>query len=313
MKPYLTDTRYEGWLTEICEAFDLDGRASFSPLLGGTANVSFVLDAEERVIVTFCVGLSVQRAERLAGLLEHLGLHGFATNRLLRSKSGDRVHVVSGVPTIVKSFIVGDPVGAVDEAIASRIGAVLGRLHKVPAPPDPAPDHAMDIESMQRVVDGARDSTFTAWVAAALRTLPKDWGELPEGVVHGDLIPDNLIECPDGSLIPIDFEEACLHPLVFDVGMSLFGLAHVHSLTPQTAASLLAGYEAERVLSPSERELIPTMVEYSSAMTACWRFDLGQREGPPAGELRDWREARPPHAQSVEWRRSGIWSTLLGS
>ncbi len=309
----MTDTRYERWLTEICEAFDLDGRARFSPLLGGTANVSFVLDAAERVIVTFCVDLTVQRADRLAGLLEHLGQHGYATNRLLRSKVGDRVHVVDGVPAIVKSYIDGNPVGAVDESIAYRIGAVLGRLHKVPAPADLSPDHAMDVESMRRVVDGAQDPAFTAWIVAALRALPENWGELPEGVVHGDLIPDNLIECPDGSLIPIDFEEACRHPLVFDIGMSLFGLAHVHSLTPQTAASLLAGYEAERVLSPSERALIPTMVEYSSAMTACWRIDLGQREGPPAGELRDWRDAQAPHAHSLEWRRTGVWSKLLGS
>ena len=74
---------------------------------------------------------------------------------------------------------------------------------------------------------------------------------------------------------------------------------------------MLAGYEAERELRPPERELVPTMVECSSAMTACWRYDLGQREGPVPGELRDWRAMQALHERSREWRRTGLWSTLL--
>ena len=126
------------------------------------------------------------------------------------------------------------------------------------------------------------------------------------------MVPDNLIATQDGRLIPIDFEEACQYPLVFDIGMSMVGLAIVNSLTPETAGSLLDGYVAERVLCPSERLLVPAMVEYSSAMTGCWRYELEQREGPLPGELRDWRDAQATHAHSLEWRRSGVWSALLG-
>ncbi|MCP3918942.1 MAG: hypothetical protein GY711_25630 [bacterium] len=58
---------------------------------------------------------------------------------------------------------------------------------------------------------------------------------------------------------------------------------------------------------------MPTMVEYSALMTACWRYELGQRETPLLGELRNWRDAQATHTRSLEWRRTGVWSTLLGA
>jgi homoserine kinase type II len=308
----MTDKRYERWLTEVSEAFALDDRAGVSPLRGGTSSVSFIIDAAERVIVSFCVDLTVQRVERLVTLLEHFEQHGFLTNRILRSKSGGPIHIVDGVPAIVKAFIDGKTVSVVDEAKAYRIGVVLAQLHKIPVPPEFAWDHSMNPEAMARLAEAANDPSFAAWIVAAVRALPKDWGELPTGIVHGDLFPDNLLEVHDGSLIPIDFEEACRYPLVFDIGMSLVGLANTRAFTLQTIASLLAGYESKRELLPSERESVPTMVECSSAMTACWRYDLGHaKKLSNHGELRDWRDMQAIHAHSLEWRRSGVWSTLF--
>ena len=111
----------------------------------------------------------------------------------------------------------------------------------------------------------------------------------------------------------IDFEEVCLCPLVFDVGMALAGLANVGCLSRGTTAALLAGYRADRKLSASECSAVPTMVEFAAMATACWRFDLAQRDGPIPGELRNWRDAQATHALSLEWRRTGVWSALLAT
>jgi len=308
----MTDARYGRWLAEAVEAFGLDERARVRPLPGGTANVSFVVEAAEQVIVTFCPDLTLERVERLTVLLEHLLQHGVATNRLLRSRAGGLVHVVDGVPTIVKVFIDGRALSVVDEPRAHRIGGVLASLHEVPAPAGFAADHAMNREVMVRLAEAAADSSFSDWLVSGLEELPPDWEDLPAGLVHGDLAPDNLIETPDGRLVPIDFEEACLHPFVFDVGMSLVNLANVDSLSRHTAAALLAGYAAGRELSPAECSFVPVMLEYSALMTACWRYELSQREGPVPGELRKWGDAQATHARSLEWRRTGVWSTLLG-
>ena len=315
-------------VAEALKVFGLDEDAHVRPLDGGTANVSFVIDGRERDgkerdgrerdgrerrIITFCVEPTLDRVERLAAVLEHLREHGFASNRLLRSPQGSLVHVIEGVPTIVKSFLEGEVLGAVDEARARRIGGVLARLHKLPIPAGFAADHAMNRETMASIAEAAKCPDFSGWLADALEHIPRGWRDLPVGLVHGDLFPDNLIEVQGGALVPIDFEEVCLCPLVFDVGMALAGLANVGCLSRGTTAALLAGYRADRKLSASECSAVPTMVEFAAMAIACWRFDLAQRDGPIPGELRNWRDAQATHALSLEWRRKGVWSALLAT
>ena len=122
-----------------------------------------------------------------------------------------------------------------------------------------------------------------------------------------------MIEIQGGTLVPIDFEEVCLYPLVFDIGMALAGFANVGCLSPETASALLAGYRADRKLDVAECAAVPTMVEFAAMAIACWRFDLAQRDGPIPGELRNWRDAQATHALSLEWRRKGVWSALLAT
>ena len=200
---------------------------------------------------------------------------------------------------------------AVDEVRATKIGGVLARLHELPIPAGFAADHEMSRETMVRIAADAKDPDFSGWLAAALSQLPCNWPDLPVGLVHGDLFPDNLIEIQGGTLVPIDFEEVCLYPLVFDIGMALAGFANVGCLSPETASALLAGYRADRKLDVAECAAVPTMVEFAAMATACWRFDLAQREGPLPGELRNWRDAQATHALSLAWRHQGIWAALM--
>ena len=168
----------------------------------------------------------------------------------------------------------------------------------------------MGSAEMMRVATRARDPEFSTWLNDVLRALDLRSDELPRGLVHGDLFPDNLITCDDGELIAIDFEEACHYSLVFDIGMALVGMTLMDALTPRHAAALLAGYESRRTLVALERECLPTMVECAACMTACYRYELSER--PLATELRDWRQMRATHEQSRGWRRDGVWDSLSG-
>ena len=158
--PYIhlvTDKNYRHLIAQALQAFGLDERAPSSPLKGGTANVSFVVDGRERIIVTFCVDLPLERVERLASLLQHLQQHGLESNRLLRSRVGNLVEVVGGVPTIVKSFLEGSVLRVVDQARAHGIGGVLSQLHEVPIPTGYAADHAMNRNNMASIGEAADD------------------------------------------------------------------------------------------------------------------------------------------------------------
>ncbi len=307
----MTVRSYQSRLEEACGLFGIEPRGSATPLSGGTANASFVVQAQETVIVTFCLSHTRRRAGQLAQLLRHFEQQHLETNRALPSLAGDCVQVVDGIPVLVKTYIAGTPVGAMTASRAEQLGALLARIHRVPVYAQLPADHAMAPETMVRLGRAAAHAEFSTWIEHALQRLDLDWSGLSRGIVHGDLFPDNLIERTDGRLVPIDFEEACLYPCVFDLGMALVGLANIHGLDPDHARQLLGGYRSAGALPQSELEYLPTMFETSAAMTACWRYELSRGEGPATGERRDWRDMRATYRLSQEWRAAGTWGEVL--
>ncbi|MFT7521139.1 MAG: homoserine kinase type II [Kiritimatiellia bacterium] len=295
---------------DVCAAFGLMDRTDLMPLRGGTANISFTVGSTQRVILTFCVDKTVDEARRLVQLLDHLFDHGFSSNRVLRTLDGAALYLVEGIAVVAKRFIDGATVQAVDGTLAPRIGALIGRLHLVPAPGWLRTEHGMGRSDMIGLAAGARHADFAAWLDQVVVEQDWAWDALPRGFVHGDLFPDNLV-LGEHQLVAIDFEESCQHPFVFDIGMALVGLAHIESLSPYAVRQVVGGYHAVRPLDAAELQAIPTMFECAAAATGSWRYRTAQRAGAPRGEVRDWRKMRAVYDDSRAWRRDGRWSEAL--
>ena len=241
---------FEPKIAQALSVYGLDVGLKSTPLIGGTANVSFVVHAAEPVILTFCVDLAPHQAH--------------------------------------------------------RIGVALAQLHQVPVPPGTPTDHGMSPTAIASLAQSASNTDFSTWIAGIMPSLRESTEPLPSGLVHGDLFPDNIIEAPDKTLILIDFEEARVHPFVFDIGMALLGLSHANSLSLKTTQALLSGYRTVRALTLAETQDLPRQFTYSAAITACWRYEISHRGGVHKPHLRDWRDMQRVLEESRQWLTSGV-------
>jgi homoserine kinase type II len=113
-----------------------------------------------------------------------------------------------------------------------------------------------------------------------LETLARIWPkDLPRGVIHADLFPDNTLLMGDKLGGVIDFYFACTDFLAYDLAVALnawcFEPRGMFNLTKGKA--MIAGYESVRPLTPAERDALPTL-----ARGAAMRFF--------ATRLHDWNE-----------------------
>jgi Ser/Thr protein kinase RdoA (MazF antagonist) len=96
-----------------------------------------------------------------------------------------------------------------------------------------------------------------ALLSRRLSTLPRD---LPGyGLIHGDVIPSNILVAPGGTLTLLDFDFCGPGWRVFDVATYLHAVGERQVPEPSGLA-FLAGYEAVRPLPAWEREAIPLFV-----------------------------------------------------
>ena len=95
--------------------------------------------------------------------------------------------------------------------------------------------------------------------------------DLPEGILHGDLFPDNVLGGSKVAAI-IDFEETWIGPRIFDLAMAFVGFGWQGGApVPERWQALLAGYESVRSLTAPERAALPAMHRYATLSIAAWR------------------------------------------
>jgi homoserine kinase type II len=155
---------------------------------------------------------------------------------------------------------------------------VLARLHLAAQDFPIRRPNALSVESWRPLYEhaGVRGDSVRPGlcneIVKELDVLDKSWPrDLPAGVIHADLFPDNVFFLGDKLSGLIDFYFACTDTLAYDVAICLncwcFEPDHSYNVTKGRA--LLKGYTKVRALSVEERAALPML-----ARGAAMRFLL---------------------------------------
>ena len=99
--------------------------------------------------------------------------------------------------------------------------------------------------------------------------------ELPRGLIHADLFPENTIFKAGQLAAVIDFEECCIDSFLFDVGTAINGFCFAgNRLEPELLDRFLREYDGIRRFNETERRLLPASIHWGAHGQICWHLDL---------------------------------------
>jgi homoserine kinase type II len=104
-------------------------------------------------------------------------------------------------------------------------------------------------------------------IGEELKVLRAEWPQdLPQGVIHADLFPDNVFFLEGRVSGLIDFYFACNDLLAYDLAICLNAWCFEpdHALNVTKARALLGGYSAVRRLEPEELAALPLLARGSA-------------------------------------------------
>ena len=213
-----------------------------------------------------------------SALMEHLAARGITCPQPVKNRQGGMLGKLAGRPAAIVTFLDGLWIRRPNPGHCAAVGEALARLHLAGKDFPGKRANALSIDSWRGLYEHAKargDSVrpgLCAEIAKELDALEKSWPrDLPDGVIHADLFPDNVFFLGDRLSGLIDFYFACTDTLAYDVAVCLnawcFEPDHSYNVTKGRA--LLKSYAKVRALSAAERAALPVL-----ARGAAMRFLL---------------------------------------
>jgi homoserine kinase type II len=274
-------------LSALLALYDLGNPLSFKGIAEGVENSNFLLETETGRFILTIYEKRVARGDLpfFMAMMEHLAARGFPAPRPMHTRAGEALAEVRGKACAIITFLNGLSPKKPSATQCRAAGEALARMHKALEDFKGERGNALGHDAWAPLIEprlalaeqlrpGLRDA-----ISADLQVVSSWPSDLPRGVIHADLFPDNMLFMGDRIGGAIDFYFACTDFLAYDLAVCLnawcFEERGAFNITKGQA--MIAGYEKVRALSAEERAALPTL-----ARGAALRFF--------ATRLHDWTE-----------------------
>jgi homoserine kinase type II len=278
-------------LNEFLAGYDLGTLMSYKGIAEGVENSNFLLHTAKGYFILTLYEKRVAAGDLpfFLNLMEHLAARGLTCPQPVRSRSGEALGRLAKRPAAIVTFLDGVWIRRPNAAHCGAVGEALADLHLTGADFGMTRRNGLSVEGWRPLFETAASRADTVQgglreaIAAELARLERDWPrDLPQGVIHADLFPDNVFFLGDRLSGLIDFYFACTDALAYDVAVCLNAWCFEPDLSYNMTKgrALLHGYMRKRPLSASETAVLPMLCR-----GAALRFLLTR--------LVDWLEVPP--------------------
>lgn len=264
-----TDVSYEE-LEGFLARYDAGAPLTFKGIAEGVENSNYYLKTTGGAFVLTLYEKRV-RADDLPfflGLLEHLAGKGLPCPTPVRDRAGATHGELNGRPAALLRFLEGISLARPKAAHCAAAARALAELHRAGADFASQRPNALGPSAWRGLAAAcAKDADavepgLNELIARETESLARNPPRgLPEGIIHGDLFPDNVLFQGERVSGLIDFYFACNDALAYDLAVMLnawcFESDGTYNMTK--GRSLLAAYDGARKLSPAERAALPAL------------------------------------------------------
>jgi homoserine kinase type II len=267
----ITEDELERFLAQ----YDAGTLMSYKGIAEGVENSNFLLHTSKAPYILTLYEKRVDPADLpfFLGLMQHLADRGLSCPLPVARKDGELLGQLAGRPAALISFLEGMWLRKPAAHHCRAVGEAIARMHVAGEGFAITRQNALSVSSWRPLWDKSEaradevEKGLAREVGTELDFLESHWPKnLPAGVIHADLFPDNVFFLDDHLSGLIDFYFACNDFFAYDLSVCLnawcFEKDWSYNITKGMA--LIEGYQSVRPLSPDEAEALPLLCRGSA-------------------------------------------------
>lgn len=258
-------------LNLFLESNDLGKAVSFEPIAEGVENTNYLLRNEnsQYILTIFEKRVKEEDMPFFLGLMRHLAERKIPCPVPLTFKEGKLYSYLKGKPATIVSFLQGAWPREIVETHCSYVAKNMAKMHLA------AKDFTLTRKN-DLSLDGWKDlfrkigqkanhlhHDMTQVISQELIYLEANWPKnLPQGIIHADLFPDNVFFVEHHLSGILDFYFACNDMLAYDLAIAINAWCFETSgeLNMGKAKSMISKYHKVRHLSKDELTSMPILL-----------------------------------------------------
>src|SRR3954452_13118115 len=257
-------------LAEFLKGYDIGELLSYKGIAEGVENSNFLLHTTNGsfILTLYEKRVAVDDLPYFLSLMAHLAGRGVSCPQPAKNIRGEVYSTLAGRPAAIINFLEGMWPRRPNAAHCAGVGQALARMHLAGRDFSLFRSNPLSVKGWRPLFDLAAQRADSVqpglrdFIARELDHLEACWPvDLPQGVIHADLFPDNVFFLGDHLSGLIDFPFSCNDILAYDVAICLNAWCFEPDLSFNVtkARALLNAYGRTRSLSEAEQNALPLL------------------------------------------------------
>ncbi len=265
---------------QFLEQYNINNFKDYKGITEGVENTNYLIKTSEQDYILTIYEKRVDENDLpfFIKLLSYLSENKFPCPKPIANKNNEKINRIKNKNAALVTFINGQSKNKITSEECFEIGKITAQLHEITKKFDINRKNNLSIENWDSIFEKTikqkidLDESIIKKAKNYLNFLKDKWPKnLPQGIIHADLFPDNIFFTNNKVSGIIDFYFACNDFFAYEIAICINSLCFDNNSTfnMTKAKNLIDGYTSIRTLSEDEKKYLPIL-----SMGAAMRFFL---------------------------------------
>ena len=265
---------------QFLEQYNINNFKDYKGITEGVENTNYLIKTSEQDYILTIYEKRVDENDLpfFIKLLSYLSENKFPCPKPIANKNNEKINRIKNKNAALVTFLNGQSKNKITSEECFEIGKITAQLHEITKKFDINRKNNLSIENWDSIFEKTikqkidLDESIIKKTKNYLNFLKDKWPKnLPQGIIHADLFPDNIFFTNNKVSGIIDFYFACNDFFAYEIAICINSLCFDNNSTfnMTKAKNLIDGYSSTRELSEDEKKYLPIL-----SMGAAMRFFL---------------------------------------
>ena len=265
---------------QFLKQYNINNFKDYKGITEGVENTNYLIKTSEQDYILTIYEKRVDENDLpfFIKLLSYLSENKFPCPKPIANKNNEKINRIKNKNAALVTFLNGQSKNKITSEECFEIGKITAQLHEITKKFDINRKNNLSIENWESIFEKTikqkidLDESIIKKTKNYLNFLKDKWPKnLPQGIIHADLFPDNIFFTNNKVSGIIDFYFACNDFFAYEIAICINSLCFDNNSTfnMTKAKNLIDGYTSIRTLSEDEKKYLPIL-----SMGAAMRFFL---------------------------------------